>query len=255
MMVTNSMPASSPSRSTAPGTISHARPEQGFSQVDLTSATQQGPITVPVTVTQHIAGFHLHSHITSTEADTVTVADDLVPSELIKEERFEETVLGTSTPANLATQAQTLIQGISKAASKQAETNQITHASLSSPSQGTNSSTSVHANPILTSHTQENQNGVQASALSSLKVPSADLQMLLNQPVQGQALAANAQSQTPITQHSNPTSPLAVTQTQGAEWAAVRVDTSSGKWGEQMMQVLQDRVTLQAQQNLSLIHI
>lgn len=36
----------------------------------------------------------------------------------------------------------------------------------------------------------------------------------------------------------------------GAEWASVRIDTQAGKWGEQMLQVLQDRVTLQAQQNL-----
>lgn len=34
------------------------------------------------------------------------------------------------------------------------------------------------------------------------------------------------------------------------EWAPVRVDTQAGKWGEQMLQVLNDRVTLQAQQNL-----
>ncbi|MFA0441090.1 hypothetical protein BCU70_15785 [Vibrio sp. 10N.286.49.C2] len=35
-----------------------------------------------------------------------------------------------------------------------------------------------------------------------------------------------------------------------AQWANVRVDTQAGKWGEQMLQVLNDRVTLQAQQNL-----
>ncbi len=34
------------------------------------------------------------------------------------------------------------------------------------------------------------------------------------------------------------------------EWAPIRVDTSAAKWGEQMMQVLHDRVTLQAQQNV-----
>ncbi|WP_246201157.1 flagellar hook-length control protein FliK [Vibrio ziniensis] len=34
------------------------------------------------------------------------------------------------------------------------------------------------------------------------------------------------------------------------EWASVKVDTQAGKWGEQMLQVLHDRVTLQAQQNL-----
>lgn len=40
------------------------------------------------------------------------------------------------------------------------------------------------------------------------------------------------------------------TAAQGAEWAAVKIDTGAGKWGEQMMQVLHDRVTLQAQQNM-----
>lgn len=34
------------------------------------------------------------------------------------------------------------------------------------------------------------------------------------------------------------------------EWAPIRVDTSAAKWGEQMMKVLHDRVTLQAQQNV-----
>ena len=103
---------------------------------------------------------------------------------------------------------------------------------------------------MLTAPAQESQSGVQASAVNSLKVSASDLQTLLNQPAHGQAFAANTQSQTPNVQHSNPTSPLAATQAQGAEWAAVRVDTSSGRWGEQMIQVLQDRVTLQAQQNL-----
>lgn len=46
------------------------------------------------------------------------------------------------------------------------------------------------------------------------------------------------------------TSNPATTHTVGAEWASVRIDTQAGKWGEQMLQVLQDRVTLQAQQNL-----
>ena len=45
--------------------------------------------------------------------------------------------------------------------------------------------------------------------------------------------------------HTNPAA-----MTTGSEWASMRIDTSAGKWGEQMLQVLQDRVTLQAQQNL-----
>ncbi len=34
------------------------------------------------------------------------------------------------------------------------------------------------------------------------------------------------------------------------EWASIKVDTNAAKWGEQMMQVLHDRVTLQAQQSV-----
>ena len=140
------------------------------------------------------------------------------------------------------------MQGISKAATKQGDTNQLAQVSANNTSQSANMG--AQANPMLTAPAQENQRGVQASAVNSLKVSASDLQTLLNQPAHGQAFAANTQSQTPNAQHSNPTSPLAATQAQGAEWAAVRVDTSSGRWGEQMMQVLQDRVTLQAQQNL-----
>ncbi|MGP8305854.1 flagellar hook-length control protein FliK [Vibrio sp. YIC-376] len=39
-------------------------------------------------------------------------------------------------------------------------------------------------------------------------------------------------------------------QVHSAEWASIKVDTSAAKWGEQMMQVLHDRVTLQAQQSM-----
>ncbi|AUI88575.1 hypothetical protein BS333_19925 [Vibrio azureus] len=37
---------------------------------------------------------------------------------------------------------------------------------------------------------------------------------------------------------------------ESGEWAAIKVNTHSSRWGEQMMQVLQDRVTLQANQNI-----
>lgn len=44
--------------------------------------------------------------------------------------------------------------------------------------------------------------------------------------------------------------PSATTTVNAPEWASVRIDTQAGKWGEQMLQVLHDRVTLQAQQHL-----
>lgn len=220
MMVTSSMPASSSSQSTAAGKISHARSEQGVSTANSATVTQQGQTNAPITV----AGFRLNTQASPAEA----MRPDANSPDLHTKDTSDETLLGNaSSEVNLATQAQALMQGISKEATKQGDTN-----------------------PMLTATAQENQSGMQASALNSLKVSASDLQTLLNQPAHGQVFAANTQSQTPAAQHPNPTSPLAATQAQGAEWAAVRVDTSSGRWGEQMMQVLQDRVTLQAQQNL-----
>ena len=241
MMVTNSIPASPPSQSTAAGKISHARSEQGVSPANSATVTQQGQTNAPITV----AGFRLNTQASPAEA----MRPDANSPDLHTEDTSDETLLGNaSSEVNLATQAQALMQGISKAATKQGDTNQLAQLSANNTSQSANMG--AQANPMLTAPAQENQRGVQASAVNSLKVSASDLQTLLNQPAHGQVFAANTQSQTPNVQHSNPTSPLAATQAQGAEWAAVRVDTSSGRWGEQMMQVLQDRVTLQAQQNL-----
>lgn len=62
-----------------------------------------------------------------------------------------------------------------------------------------------------------------------------------------------------VTQNHAPSVPLhmqtalhfgASGQVHSAEWASIKVDTSAAKWGEQMMQVLHDRVTLQAQQSM-----
>ncbi len=70
---------------------------------------------------------------------------------------------------------------------------------------------------------------------------NAALNQVLN-PASG--AASNAQTQTQV--HA----PSATTTVNAPEWASVRIDTQAGKWGEQMLQVLHDRVTLQAQQNL-----
>lgn len=243
MMITNSVPSNAPSQSSSSGKISQARPEQGFSQTDAASVSQQGQTNAPLVV----AGFRLNAQALPTqatppEADTPELNSEVSP----------DGALLTAVPAttDLATQAQALIQGMSKTALKQGETNQLAQVSAGQAFQNTN--VGNQANPMLNATVQESQNAPQTSTASTLKVSASDLQTLLNQPAQGQVLVASSQAQTttPTAQHSNPTSPLAATQAQGAEWAAVRVDTSSGKWGEQMMQVLQDRVTLQAQQNL-----
>jgi flagellar hook-length control protein FliK len=81
------------------------------------------------------------------------------------------------------------------------------------------------------------------SALSS--------QPALQTPLQAIAAVANGSANVINDPAASPSQTLSTTPaTASAEWASVRVDTSAGKWGEQMLQVLNDRVTLQAQQNL-----
>ncbi|MBN3495054.1 flagellar hook-length control protein FliK [Vibrio neptunius] len=69
---------------------------------------------------------------------------------------------------------------------------------------------------------------------------SASVQNVLQTLVSTQASAQSHVS------HQSP----AATTVQTAEWAAVKIDTNAAKWGEQMMQVLHDRVSLQAQQSM-----
>ncbi|MBY8157658.1 flagellar hook-length control protein FliK [Vibrio fluvialis] len=71
---------------------------------------------------------------------------------------------------------------------------------------------------------------------------NAALNQVIN-PASG--AASNGQAQTQVNASST-----ATTMVNAPEWASVRIDTQAGKWGEQMLQVLHDRVTLQAQQNL-----
>ncbi|EMC0408061.1 flagellar hook-length control protein FliK [Vibrio fluvialis] len=71
---------------------------------------------------------------------------------------------------------------------------------------------------------------------------NAALNQVIN-PASG--AASNGQAQTQVNASNAVTSVV-----NAPEWASVRIDTQAGKWGEQMLQVLHDRVTLQAQQNL-----
>ncbi|MFH4618944.1 flagellar hook-length control protein FliK [Vibrio furnissii] len=83
-----------------------------------------------------------------------------------------------------------------------------------------------------------------AATKAALPLDSA-LNAALNQaihPTSGAPSLGQAQAQI----HA----PSATTTVNAPEWASVRIDTQAGKWGEQMLQVLHDRVTLQAQQHL-----
>jgi len=53
-----------------------------------------------------------------------------------------------------------------------------------------------------------------------------------------------------VSLHSATTGQHAVTTADKPAWANIQVDTSQGKWGEQMLQILQDRVSMQAGQKM-----
>ncbi|WP_237665772.1 MULTISPECIES: flagellar hook-length control protein FliK [unclassified Vibrio] len=56
----------------------------------------------------------------------------------------------------------------------------------------------------------------------------------------------------PMVNHAGPAinTPVTTLPASGSQWASIQIDTQAGKWGEQMLQVLHDRVTLQAQQHM-----
>ncbi|WP_249339272.1 MULTISPECIES: flagellar hook-length control protein FliK [unclassified Vibrio] len=56
----------------------------------------------------------------------------------------------------------------------------------------------------------------------------------------------------PMVNHAGPAidTPVTPLPASGSQWASIQIDTQAGKWGEQMLQVLHDRVTLQAQQHM-----
>ncbi len=78
-----------------------------------------------------------------------------------------------------------------------------------------------------------------------------NLHSVLNSHLLNQGLSAasgNATTTAPITSHAPAAANAPVTS--GPEWASVHIDTSDSKWGQQMLQVLSDKVTLQSQQHL-----
>lgn len=156
----------------------------------------------------------------------------------------------TETP-DLAAQAQNLTQSILNMAEKSvASLNKVNPLEVKGEAKTTSP---AQANALL--NTSPQQQDVQISQTTSanarVNTSAVDFQALLNQTAQGQATTAplNVQTSAPSAQAVSAAT-VAHAHTQGSEWAAVKVDTSANKWGEQMMQVLHDRVTLQAQQSV-----
>ncbi|EMA2437417.1 flagellar hook-length control protein FliK [Vibrio parahaemolyticus] len=224
------IPSSLPSSNAAPaseGRITQAKDVQGFSQ---RTASGQTPLNQSAALSeQAVPSFRLAAQTFSSE------------------ERKEAP---TETP-DLAAQAQTLTQGMLNMAEKSvASFNKVNPLEVKGEAKTTSP---AQANALL--NTPPQQQDVQISQTTSanarVNTSAVDFQALLNQPAQGQATTAplNVQTSAPSAQAVSAAT-VAHAHTQGSEWAAVKVDTSAGKWGEQMMQVLHDRVTLQAQQSV-----
>ncbi|PFG58488.1 flagellar hook-length control protein FliK [Vibrio sp. ES.051] len=257
MMVSYSTQLSGNPSSTSEGKVTQARTVHGFSQRHSSEHNQQAGSKL--TSVETAPSFRLTaaalsaSDVKTTQETAKTEKNDIDTDEHSSSESMAAltSALGVQEEPSLAAQAQDLLKGMLPLMGKQAE----------QPGKTPSSTVSSEARPIrqeqnsvllnTSSKQQEVQQGLAAASPSSrLSISSADFQALLSQPTQNQPMASPLQVQAPSAHAPTPASATSHIQTQGSEWAAVRVDTSAGKWGEQMMQVLHDRVTLQAQQNV-----
>ncbi|EMP4392183.1 flagellar hook-length control protein FliK [Vibrio fluvialis] len=130
------------------------------------------------------------------------------------------------------------VSGIKTANTVAAQTPSANSAAPSATGQSTAGLLNAQSAPSIT----ENQPVATKAAVTLDSALNAALNQVIN-PASG--AASNGQAQTQVN-----ASNAATTVVNAPEWASVRIDTQAGKWGEQMLQVLHDRVTLQAQQNL-----
>ncbi|ENU5812541.1 flagellar hook-length control protein FliK [Vibrio fluvialis] len=130
------------------------------------------------------------------------------------------------------------VSGIKTANTVAAQTPSANSAAPSATGQSTAGLLNAQSAPSIT----ENQPVATKAAVTLDSALNAAFNQVIN-PASG--AASNGQAQTQVN-----ASNAATTVVNAPEWASVRIDTQAGKWGEQMLQVLHDRVTLQAQQNL-----
>lgn len=130
------------------------------------------------------------------------------------------------------------VSGIKTANTVAAQTPSANSTALSATGQSAAGLLNAQSAPSIT----ESQPVATKAAVTLDSALNAALNQVIN-PASG--AASNGQAQTQVN-----ASNAATTVVHAPEWASVRIDTQAGKWGEQMLQVLHDRVTLQAQQNL-----
>ncbi|MCE7579690.1 flagellar hook-length control protein FliK [Vibrio fluvialis] len=135
------------------------------------------------------------------------------------------------------------VSGIKTANTVAAQNPSANSAALSATGQ---SATGQSAAGLLNAQSAPSVTESQPVATKAAVTLDSALNAALNQVINpASGAASNGQAQTQVNAPS-----VATTAVNAPEWASVRIDTQAGKWGEQMLQVLHDRVTLQAQQNL-----
>ncbi|TOQ36704.1 flagellar hook-length control protein FliK [Vibrio parahaemolyticus] len=246
-MISSSLPSSNAAPASE-GRITQAKDVQGFSQ---RTASGQTPLNQSAALSElAVPSFRLAAQTFSSEEVTTATTEENATVDTTGMNVLLSATTPTETP-DLAAQAQTLTQGMLNMAEKSvASFNKVNPLEVKGEAKTTSP---AQANALL--NTSPQQQDVQISQTTSanarVNTSAVDFQALLNQPAQGQATTAplNVQTSAPSAQAVSAAT-VAHAHTQGSEWAAVKVDTSAGKWGEQMMQVLHDRVTLQAQQSV-----
>ncbi|MBM4865147.1 flagellar hook-length control protein FliK [Vibrio parahaemolyticus] len=250
MMISSSLPSSNAAPDSE-GRITQAKDVQGFSQ---RNASGQTPLNQSAALSeQAVPSFRLAAQTFSSEERkeaTTATTEENAAVDTTGMNVFLSATTPTETP-DLAAQAQTLTQGMLNMAEKSvASFNKVNPLEVKGEAKTTSP---AQANALLNTSPQQQdiQTSQTASANARVNTSAVDFQALLNQPGQGQATTAplNVQTSAPSAQAVSAAT-VAHAHTQSSEWAAVKVDTSAGKWGEQMMQVLHDRVTLQAQQSV-----
>ncbi|MDO6705494.1 flagellar hook-length control protein FliK [Photobacterium sp. 1_MG-2023] len=183
---------------------------------------------------------------TTAESLTPAVAADIIANLLAQAERQ----LGTVSAQAASTQTQS-VSGMAAGASSVAAMGNLGAQQSQTGTQASasdNLATTAAANERLSSIAQRSQSAsVQDSAFPGMQEnraanSSPALQTLMNN------LAADIPASA---SHSQAAPAQAASAANPVEWASVKLPQGQqSKWGEQMMQVLQDRVQLQASQNL-----
>ncbi|MBL4260161.1 flagellar hook-length control protein FliK [Vibrio fluvialis] len=165
-----------------------------------------------------------------------------------QEEQDELTALVALLNANQPIPAQTqLVKGFAESHSVSG-VNTANTAAAQNPSANSAAPSATGQSAAGLLNTQSAPSTIESQPVAAKAAVTLDsaLNAALNQVINpASGAASNGQAQTQVN-----ASNAATTVVNAPEWASVRIDTQAGKWGEQMLQVLHDRVTLQAQQNL-----